>query len=332
MALTGSLSDLSLPDIVQTIAFNKKSGILSIKSEVGIGQIYFYDGQIIQASSPLRRERLGEHLMKKGVITRQQLEAALKVQEERGRNQRIGSILLEMGLISPELNESSIRQQTEEAFYDLVEWNIGFFRFDPKPNFKTMGVALSPDKLLLEGSRRLDENARGDFDNAASEAVSRLIALHGKNIHEILKELELMTADSEPALDDENTPHPSLSTKGILEKFLAIEHVKLVLIIGKNGSFHECANDASDLHFTLSALAGNSWGLLEGLANKLDPHDRLNHAVLHFQGSVLFLRAITEEWMLMIAANPNVSYGVLMNTYFTWRKQLYLGMGHVQSL
>lgn len=46
----GSLSDIGLYDIIQTIELNKKSGILEIKGKVQDGRIFFKNGQIVQAS------------------------------------------------------------------------------------------------------------------------------------------------------------------------------------------------------------------------------------------------------------------------------------------
>lgn len=46
----GSLSDIGLYDIIQTIELNKKSGILEIKGKVQDGRIFFKNGQIVQAN------------------------------------------------------------------------------------------------------------------------------------------------------------------------------------------------------------------------------------------------------------------------------------------
>ncbi len=46
----GSLSDIGLYDIIQTIELNKKSGILELKGKTQEGRIYFKNGQIVQAN------------------------------------------------------------------------------------------------------------------------------------------------------------------------------------------------------------------------------------------------------------------------------------------
>ncbi|MCX7943093.1 MAG: DUF4388 domain-containing protein [Deltaproteobacteria bacterium] len=45
----GSLSDIGLYDIIQTIELNKKSGILEIKGKIQEGRIYFKNGQMVHA-------------------------------------------------------------------------------------------------------------------------------------------------------------------------------------------------------------------------------------------------------------------------------------------
>ncbi|OQY29799.1 MAG: hypothetical protein B6244_02215 [Candidatus Cloacimonetes bacterium 4572_55] len=339
MALTGNLTEFSLPDIVRTISNGKKSGILSIKGEVGVGLVYFQGGRVIQAISPLRREKIGESLMKKGLITRQQLEDALQTQEDRGRNQRIGSILLEKELISSELNEDSLRYQVEEAFYDLMEWVIGFYRFDPKSNFKNPGVILDVERLLHEGERRLKEKTNEvasveiaeEPDDEVSAAMSRLIAVYGDELESALQELEIAAISHIPE-DDDTDEEYFISIKEILDEFQEIDGVKLALIVGKNGTLHDCAGDPGDIHFTLSAMAGNSWGLLESLAEKVDADDALQQSFIQFSGCSFFIKAITEDRILLIVSEPEVSVQTLMSAYLAFRKQIRSAMNQVESL
>lgn len=59
----GSLSDIGLYDIIQTIELNKKSGILEIKGRLQDGRIYFKNGQMIQASVGKLRGELAVYRM-----------------------------------------------------------------------------------------------------------------------------------------------------------------------------------------------------------------------------------------------------------------------------
>ncbi len=58
MALQGSLSELSLPDVIQLVSVSGKTGSFAISRDDEIGRIYLRDGQIVDASIGALR---GEH-------------------------------------------------------------------------------------------------------------------------------------------------------------------------------------------------------------------------------------------------------------------------------
>jgi CheY-like chemotaxis protein len=65
MALKGRLEDLSLLDILQVVAFSKKTGQLKVAGDFGQGAVLFKDGLIISACSPTTVEvlsRLGKQV------------------------------------------------------------------------------------------------------------------------------------------------------------------------------------------------------------------------------------------------------------------------------
>jgi hypothetical protein len=50
MALQGSLSELSLPDVIQMVSVSGKTGVFSVTRHDEIGKIYLRDGQIVDAA------------------------------------------------------------------------------------------------------------------------------------------------------------------------------------------------------------------------------------------------------------------------------------------
>jgi len=48
----------------------------------------------------------------------------------------------------------------EEAFYDMVKLRTGDFELDPNFRPTEQVIRVSPESLLLEGMRRLDESGR----------------------------------------------------------------------------------------------------------------------------------------------------------------------------
>lgn len=158
MAIKGSLKEASLPDVLQLLAMGKKTGCLSVADRSNFGYIFFEQGHITYASIVNRRDRLGDILVKSGLITQEQLQAAIDVQGHR-RDKRLGELLVEMGVISRPSLEQYMRVQIEEAVYYLFTWSSGTFSFesDVRPEAQDFLVRISPESLLLEGARRVDE-------------------------------------------------------------------------------------------------------------------------------------------------------------------------------
>lgn len=158
MAIKGSLKEASLPDVLQLLAMGKKTGCLSVNYRANFGYIYFDKGRISYASIVNRRDRLGDLLVKNGIITAEQLQEAIAAQD-RHRDRRIGELLMDMGHLSREALAQHIREQIEEAVYFLFTWNQGSFNFeaDVQPEEQEFRVSINPESLLLEGARRVDE-------------------------------------------------------------------------------------------------------------------------------------------------------------------------------
>ncbi len=159
MAIEGSLQDVSLADICQLLAMGRKTGCLSVTDRSNFGYVYFDDGRVIYASVLNRPDRLGELLVRNGVISRAQLSTAMEAQAHR-RGARLGQILVENGTITEDQLHRYISLQIEEAVYHLFAWSQGSFHFDPDQRPDEEGlflVSVPAESLLLEGARRVDE-------------------------------------------------------------------------------------------------------------------------------------------------------------------------------
>lgn len=158
MAIKGSLKEASLPDVLQLLSMGKKSGCLSVTHRNNFGSIYFDKGKISYASIVNRRDRLGDILVKGGVLAQEKLDEAIALQAK-ARGQRLGDLLVAHGMITREQLHAQIRIQIEEAVYFLFTWAEGTFNFesDIRPDEQDFLVAINPESLLLEGARRVDE-------------------------------------------------------------------------------------------------------------------------------------------------------------------------------
>lgn len=158
MPIKGSLQDAGLADVCQLLSMGLKTGCLSVTDQARFGQVFFRKGRITYATIVNRRDRLGDLLVRDGILTRAQVEAALEVQKGQP-TRRLGEILLERELIDRDTLTRFVRHQIEEAIYHLLTWKRGSFHFEvgktPDPN--EILISANPETLLLEGARRVDE-------------------------------------------------------------------------------------------------------------------------------------------------------------------------------
>ncbi len=158
MAIRGSLKEASLTDVIQLLFMGRRTGCLAVADRQRHGSIFFDDGWITYASIVNRRDRLGDMLLASGVVTRAQLDQALALQHN-APGRRIGDLLVNLGILAPEGLRRFLRLQIEEAVYSLFSWTTGTFSFDAgvTPDVDDLLDRISPESLLLEGARRVDE-------------------------------------------------------------------------------------------------------------------------------------------------------------------------------
>jgi tetratricopeptide (TPR) repeat protein len=157
MAIKGSLKEASLADVCQLLSLGFKTGCLSVADNARFGQIFFEKGRITYARIVNRRDRLGDLLVRDGVLAQSQLEEVLK-EQSREPDRRVGELLVEHGYISRSDLTRYVRLQIEEAIYHLFTWSRGnfYFEVDERPQADIL-VSINPESLMLEAARRVDE-------------------------------------------------------------------------------------------------------------------------------------------------------------------------------
>ncbi|ACL66243.1 conserved hypothetical protein [Anaeromyxobacter dehalogenans 2CP-1] len=159
MALTGTLKDFGIAEILQLIGQQAKSGVLHLESRDDEIHIALADGNVVRAESAGRkaRERLGNMLVRAEVISKEELEQGLEVQKRTLR--RLGDILVELGFVSQQDLREMTALQTTETVYQLFRWKSGTYAFEPgEVEWDRETVSpLRAESVLMEGFRRVDE-------------------------------------------------------------------------------------------------------------------------------------------------------------------------------
>ncbi len=156
MSFTGNLQTVSLPDIFQLIFSSKKSGALNVGKDKSQRQIYFRNGSLIYAASNDEQDLFGNLLLKKGRISKEELNKVLVSQKE---GKKIGALLVEKRLFTREEIFECLKMQIEEIVYGLFAWKDGEFKFEEnqEPPPESIQTELNPMNLIMEGTRRIDE-------------------------------------------------------------------------------------------------------------------------------------------------------------------------------
>jgi len=159
MALEGSLKEFNLADILQLLYFQKKTGSLLLQGRFDRVRLLFFEGNIVGAESRKRdaENRLGRVLVKRGITTAEDIQAAIDRQKEEGG--KFGAVLVKMGFATKEQIQDVITFQITETLVQLFTWKEGRYEFKPQsiPIDRETGVMLNTEHFLMEGARLVDE-------------------------------------------------------------------------------------------------------------------------------------------------------------------------------
>ena len=145
MTLTGNLEDLPLLDILQVVSFSRKTGWLTIRTSAGEGAIVFKQGLVVSSftwdSPPVDPQTRELPQAERALFIRRRIETAL---------------------------EQLIRLHEGQFDFSLAE-EIPAFVDAHDITDETLRVGISPQELLLELTRGIDEDRR---DSTAAVEVS----------------------------------------------------------------------------------------------------------------------------------------------------------------
>ena len=151
MPVFGDLRTMTLCDLLQWAGVNRKTGVLELERNKVCRRIEFRKGRIGACSSDDPPSLLGQFLLARGKIDRDQLRDALARQQE--SHQNLGLILHGMGCLSHKDLSQLIKAKAEETIQGLFDWEDAIFRFHEgatlEPN--QIEVSLSVDDVLLTG-------------------------------------------------------------------------------------------------------------------------------------------------------------------------------------
>jgi len=138
---SGNIREVPLPVVLQDLQQGKATGALVVRRSGVEKCIYVKNGQIVFATSSDGHDRLGEILVKAGLLSREHLETALKVYKKNVGLKKIGAILVENGFLSPRDLFAGLKSQVKDILYGLFLWDDAEYRFEDR---------LPPDIIQLQ--------------------------------------------------------------------------------------------------------------------------------------------------------------------------------------
>jgi hypothetical protein len=164
MAITGSLSEFSLPEIFQFLDQGQKTGILTIRDlkalQSGryiVRHIWLFNGRVVAAGDRLDNRGLARLIEQKGWINdeiRPQVERLVLA------NVPLGLNLKSMGVLHPDQLKLLFSIQVLRQVCSLFQMETGQFRFEAKadlPKAELTGLSLPATETTLMGLRSLKD-------------------------------------------------------------------------------------------------------------------------------------------------------------------------------
>ncbi len=158
--LKGNLGQYRISDVLIGLQRTLKTGILEVKNGTLIKQVFFRGGNPVYATSSQEKDRLGDILLKKRIISQQQYGRA--AEEKRQTGERYAVILVNLGFVKPIDLFAVAKIQVQRIIGSLFLMRDGEFEFTegPLPMEKVVPLNISLSRLIY---RQVKKHADPEF-------------------------------------------------------------------------------------------------------------------------------------------------------------------------
>ncbi|MCI0658172.1 MAG: DUF4388 domain-containing protein [Acidobacteria bacterium] len=228
----GNLAEIGFCEILAELCRVRETGVLRLSGGGAEKSVYLQGGSIVFAASKDPDDRLGELLLTREVIHREQLEeATLHV----GPGKRLGTVLVEMGILPAEDLPRWVREQVKEILFSLFSWTEGLYRFEagPFPSSEAITLRLSTAEIFLSGLRQVQKWSVLRKGAGEIRLPYRLSQEHQEALREVTlggEEKRLLSLlQSKPTTMEQAALESGLSTLRVYQLFFAFRVLGVVL-------------------------------------------------------------------------------------------------------
>jgi tetratricopeptide (TPR) repeat protein len=147
----GAVAFLTLTGLLRDLYLRKATGRLVAQQGATLKKVFFKNGFVLYATSSLPADRLGDVLLDRGMITREQYEESASQVIATGRKQ--GTVLVQIGALTPKDLFRGLIAQVREIVVSLCRWDEGSWRFFEglPPQEEIVSLRVNPAGLIFEG-------------------------------------------------------------------------------------------------------------------------------------------------------------------------------------
>jgi hypothetical protein len=155
----GTLAEGVLPGLLRHVYVGRKTGVLHFTRGDERRSVRVQRGHVIHADTNVREERLGETLVRHGILTSAQLAAATETMAR--DHERLGPALIHIGAITRDGLEAALALHVREILTKVFTWSDGTYAFEEgeieAPVAGEATLAVSTGELILEAVRRMQD-------------------------------------------------------------------------------------------------------------------------------------------------------------------------------
>jgi len=149
---------LLLPEFLKEVYLGQRTGLLHVtRGESTAVSFRSVNGELVSGSSSDERGRLGETMVRRGLITRADLERALVIVSTRGR--RLAPVLRDLELVDTPGLEQALALHIREMLVTALGWDQAALLFEdqelPDAPAEDLTLRCSTAELILELVRRI---------------------------------------------------------------------------------------------------------------------------------------------------------------------------------
>ena len=161
MILQGDLRDFSLPDVLQLMSQQRKTGVLTVtQGKMKSAEIFISQGNIngVRVESRTPETKIQEMLIESGRMSVKEMADLESISKDMGRP--LLSTLAAKGLLAEDQRELWFQMGAEDMVCDLFAWTEGQYAFSTTQKSLPHALgnfSISTEFACMEGMRRIDE-------------------------------------------------------------------------------------------------------------------------------------------------------------------------------